>query len=61
MMEGAMVISLVGLTIFILDIIAIADVVKSSMDTEKKTLWIILILLLPVIGMVFYFLLGQKR
>ena len=56
-----MVISLVGLTILILDIIAIADVIKSSMDTEKKTLWIILILLLPVIGMVFYFLLGQKR
>ena len=56
-----MIVSVLGLIIFILDIIAIANVIKSSMDTEKKTLWIVLILLLPVIGMVFYFLLGQRK
>ena len=52
---------LIGLIIIVLDIIAIVDAVKSSMDTGKKTLWIILIVLLPVIGMILYFLLGKKN
>lgn len=51
---------LLGLLILVLDIIAIVDVLKSSLDTGKKALWTILILILPVIGMVFYFLIGKK-
>ena len=52
--------ALIGVIILILDIIALADVLKSSMDTGSKALWIILIILLPVIGMVLYFLIGKK-
>jgi len=52
---------LLGLVVFVLDIIAILDVFKSSMDTTKKALWIVLILVLPVIGMVLYFLIGQRK
>jgi hypothetical protein len=51
---------LLGLVVLVLDIIAIVDVLKSSTDTGNKALWIILILLLPVVGMVLYFLLGKK-
>ena len=51
---------ILGLIVLVLDIIAIVDVLKSSMDTGKKALWIILILILPVIGMVLYFLIGKK-
>ena len=51
---------ILGLIVLILDIIAIVDVLKSSMDTGKKALWILLILVLPVIGMVLYFLIGKK-
>jgi hypothetical protein len=51
---------IVGLIVLVLDIIAIVDVLKSSMDSGKKALWIILILILPVIGMVLYFLIGKK-
>ena len=53
--------ALIGLVVLVLDIIAIVDTVKSSMDTGKKALWIILVLILPVIGMVLYFLIGQKK
>ena len=35
-------------------------VLKSSTDTGKKALWIILIVVLPVIGMALYFLIGKK-
>ncbi len=55
-----MSLSLVGLLIFVLDIVAITHVVQSSMDSGKKALWVILILILPVIGMILYFLIGQK-
>ncbi|MFA5145649.1 MAG: PLDc N-terminal domain-containing protein [Candidatus Omnitrophota bacterium] len=51
---------ILGLLVLVLDIIAIVDVLKSSMDTGKKALWIILILILPAIGMVLYFLIGKK-
>ena len=52
--------AILGLLVLVLDIIAIVDVIKSSMDTGKKALWIILVLILPVIGMVLYFLIGKK-
>ena len=53
-------IGIVALIVLILDIIALVDILKSSMDTGSKALWIILILILPVIGMVLYFLMGKK-
>jgi hypothetical protein len=55
-MEG-----ILGLVVLVLNIVAIVDVLKSSMDTGKKALWIIIILVLPVIGMVLYFLIGKKN
>lgn len=52
---------IIGLVILVLDIIAIVDAVKSSMDTGKKVLWVILILVLPVLGLILYYLLGKKK
>ena len=52
---------ILGLIVLVLDIIAIVDALKSSMDTCKNALWIMLILILPVIGMVIYFLIGKKQ
>lgn len=53
--------AILGLAILVLDIVAIIDVLKSSMATGKKVLWIILILVLPFVGMVLYFLIGKKQ
>ena len=53
--------TLAGILIFILDIIAIVDCIQSSMEGTKKLLWILLILALPFLGMVLYFLLGKRR
>ena len=52
---------LVGLIVLVLDIIAIIDAVKSSMDKGKKALWIILILILPIVGLILYYLVGKKK
>ncbi len=53
--------SLLGLAILVLDIVAILDAVKSSMDKGKKILWVVIILVLPLVGMVLYFLVGKKK
>ena len=52
---------LFGLIILALDIFAIVDAVRSSMSTGKKVLWIILVILLPIIGLILYFLLARKK
>lgn len=51
---------ILGLVVLVLDILAIVQIVKSTMTQGKKVLWIILIIFLPIIGLVLYYLLGRK-
>ena len=53
--------SLIGLVILVLDIIALVSLLQSGADTANKILWALLIILLPFIGMVLYFLMGPGR
>jgi len=52
--------SLLGLVILALDIWAIVSIVQSSASTGKKVLWILLVLILPVVGLILWFLLGPR-
>jgi hypothetical protein len=52
-------ISLVGAVVLLLDIFAIVSVLLGSSGVMRKLLWIALILLLPILGMVLYFLIGR--
>ncbi len=52
---------LLGIIIVIADIIAILDCVKSNKDTGRKILWVVLILVLPLVGLVLYYLVGKKQ
>jgi hypothetical protein len=52
---------LIGILVFVLDVIAIVSILKSSADTATKLLWIILVILLPFIGMILYFAMGPGR
>jgi hypothetical protein len=51
---------ILGLLILILDIWAIIKVLGSGAGTGAKILWTLLILILPVLGLVLWFLLGPK-
>jgi hypothetical protein len=53
--------SLVGLVVLVLDVIALVSLLKSSADSGTKILWALLIILLPVVGMILYFLMGPGR
>ena len=51
----------ISLLILIIDIVVIVDIVKSNKDTEKKVLWIVAVVFLPLLGPVLYYLLGRNR
>jgi hypothetical protein len=51
--------SVISILLLILDIYVIFTIVTSGGDVGKKILWIILVLLLPLIGPILYFVLGR--
>ncbi|MCC7387936.1 MAG: PLDc N-terminal domain-containing protein [Phycisphaerales bacterium] len=51
---------IIGTIVLILDIIAIVSVLAGRGSVGHKLLWTLLILLLPVIGMILYFLIGRS-
>ena len=51
---------LIPLLIFIIDIVVIVDILKSNKDTEKKILWIIAVIFLPILGPILYYLIGKN-
>jgi Phospholipase_D-nuclease N-terminal len=53
-------ISLVGAVILGLDIFAIVSVLLEHSSAIRKVLWIAVILVLPLVGMLLYFLIGRS-
>ena len=51
---------LFGLLVLIGDIWAIINIAQSSASNEKKALWIILVVLLPLVGLILWYFLGPK-
>ena len=52
---------ILGLIVFILDIIAIINIIQSGLEPMMKLVWIVVVLALPVIGMALWFLIGAKK
>ncbi len=57
---GVEVGGLIGLIILVLNIWAIIKVVQSGVATGSKVLWVVLILLLPILGFLIWFIAGPK-
>lgn len=49
-----------GLLILIADIYAIVKTLQSNASTGSKVVWIVIVLLLPIIGLIAWFLFGPK-
>ena len=52
---------LISLLILVIDILVIIDIVKSNKDTEKKILWIIAVVFLPILGPILWYVVGRGR
>lgn len=51
---------IMGLLILVADIWAIINIFGSSASNEKKALWIVLMVLLPLVGMILWYFLGPR-
>ena len=51
---------LLGLVVLVLDVWAIVKTIQSSASTGSKVLWIVVVLLLPVVGLILWWLMGPK-
>jgi len=51
---------IVGLLILILNVYAIIKTVQSAAPTGTKVLWVVLILILPILGLLLWWLMGPK-
>jgi hypothetical protein len=52
--------SLIYLAVLIIDIIVVMDIIRSNKDMEKKVLWIIAVIFLPLLGPILYYVIGKK-
>ena len=50
-----------GVLVLIGDIWAIINILQSSASNEKKLLWVIVVVLLPLIGLILWFFLGPRN
>ena len=51
---------LIYLAIIVADVIVILDILKGNKDNEKKILWIVAVIFLPVLGPILYYFIGKK-
>lgn len=51
---------LIGLLVLAGDIWAIINIFQSSASNEKKLIWIVAVVLLPVLGLILWFFLGPR-
>ena len=51
---------LLGLLILVGDVWAIINILQSSASNEKKLLWTIVVILLPLLGLILWFFLGPR-
>jgi hypothetical protein len=49
-----------GLLVLIGDVWAILNIFQSSASNEKKLLWILVVVLLPLLGLILWFFLGPR-
>jgi hypothetical protein len=51
---------LIGLLALILFIVALISILGSGLSTGMKIVWVLVVLLLPIIGAILWFLIGKK-
>jgi phosphotransferase system glucose/maltose/N-acetylglucosamine-specific IIC component len=52
---------LIALFILIIDVVVVIDILKGNKDSEKKMLWIIAVVFLPILGPILYYFIGKGK
>ena len=56
---GPIPVGICGLIVVILDIIAIVNIVGSNRTLLSKLVWILMIIFMPIMGLIIYYLIGK--
>ncbi|HLT72857.1 MAG TPA: PLDc N-terminal domain-containing protein [Cyclobacteriaceae bacterium] len=46
--------------IIVIDVLAVMDVLRSNRETERKVIWILIIIVLPLLGPLAWYLVSRK-
>ena len=49
-----------GLIVLFADVWAIVNIFQSGASTERKVIWTVLVILLPILGFILWYFLGPK-
>ena len=52
---------ILGVLILIGDIWALINILQSSAGNDKKLLWVVVVVLLPLLGLILWFFMGPKK
>jgi uncharacterized RDD family membrane protein YckC len=52
---------IIGLIVFLLPVIAIIDIIRRYMSGIEKLVWIVIVVIIPILGSILYFLIGRNR
>lgn len=52
---------ILGLLVFIFPLIALVDILKSKFEGDSKLIWVIVVVFLPIMGSILYFLIGRNQ
>ena len=52
--------SIWGLLVLAADVWAVLQIAQSSVSNEKKALWIVLVVVLPLVGLILWYFLGPR-
>ncbi len=58
--ELILIFSVLGM-MFLLPLIALISILKNSFEGNDKLIWVLVVLLLPVLGSILYFLIGRNK
>ncbi|EWC44850.1 hypothetical protein DRE_00909 [Drechslerella stenobrocha 248] len=52
---------IVGLVVFVLDVLTFIEIFKSSRPASHKILWALLVFFFPIIGLIVYYLFSNRN
>ncbi|MGV8138108.1 MAG: PLDc N-terminal domain-containing protein [Mangrovibacterium sp.] len=58
--ELVLILLIIGM-MFLLPLIALISILRNSFEGNDKLIWVLVVLLLPVLGSILYFLIGRNR
>jgi len=56
-----MEVGVIGILVLIADVYAVLKILKSSSSDGRKAIWIAVVILLPILGVIAWYLLGPGR